>query len=221
MKIKYTQLHLLLSLIFINHIAYSQDDTVDEEAYNTSKQLASNGWDMIAADKFDHAIDQFSQSIDLFDGNTDAYVGRSTAYMRLDLLDHAEKDLKSALLLSPNQSDMFYLAGNIYFKMEYYIEATENYTKALSHNDVSDIPVNPVNCYYNRANAYFSSGMYRSAINDYSKVIELQESYMHAYHNRALAYKHREDFESACLDFNKAKELGSKMSDKFIDEYCK
>jgi len=221
MKDKYIRLYLLLSLIFLQNIAFGQDETIDELTYNSSKELASSGWNLIAEEKFDHAINLFNQSIELFDGNTDAFVGRSTAYMRLDLLDHAEKDLEKALTLSPNQSDMFYLAGNIFFKMKYYFRATENYSKALRHNSESDIPVDPLNCYYNRANAYFAAEMYRSAINDYSKVIALDEEYMHAYHNRALAYKHREDFENACLDFDKAKELGSQMSDKFIDKYCK
>ncbi|PIB36049.1 hypothetical protein BFP72_11915 [Reichenbachiella sp. 5M10] len=209
----------MITLLTFYH-AEAQEEVLDETDYNSSKQYNSNGWDMINRQSYGQALEQFNKSIAIYDGNADSYVGRATALMKLNRLSEAETNVEAALALAPGQADMYYLAGNIYFNMEYYIEATNNYSNAIRSNDDSDIPVDLVNCYYNRGNAYFSAGMYRSAINDFSKVIELKEDYMYAYHNRALAYKHRDDLEQACLDFHKAKDLGSTMSQKYIDKYC-
>ncbi|MGL1885009.1 MAG: tetratricopeptide repeat protein [Reichenbachiella sp.] len=199
---------------------YAQEETVDEETYNNSKLHTSEGWDLVGLGELDQALKEFNMAIEFYNGDADSFVGRANVLMKLGRLDDAEKDVEQALLLAPNQSDMFYLAGNIYFKMKNYIKATNNYSNAIRYNDSSDIPVDLVNCYYNRGNAYFSSEMYRSAVNDFTKVIELKENYMQAYHNRALSYKNKKDFENACKDFYTAKELGSKMSDKFIEKYC-
>ncbi|UXP32649.1 tetratricopeptide repeat protein [Reichenbachiella agarivorans] len=221
MRQRYIIMAMGAMLFLFGFQATAQDDTLDEEQYLASKQLLSNGWTMIDQEQFENAVDQFNQSITIFDGNTDAFVGRATALMRLGRLADAERDIEQALLLSPDQADMYYLAGNIYFKMDNYEKATENYSLAIKSNYSAEVPVDIVNLYYNRGNAYFSAGMYRSAINDFSRVIEEKEDFVNAYHNRALAYKNREDYESACRDFETAVSLGSTLSQKFIDRYCK
>ncbi|WP_158584022.1 tetratricopeptide repeat protein [Reichenbachiella sp. MSK19-1] len=198
----------------------AQDTVIDEDDYNSNQQHTSNGWDLIGQEQFEDALSQFNLAIDSYDGNADSFVGRANALLRIDRFSEAQKDIETALLLAPDQADMFYLAGNIYFKMEYFELAARNYSSAIRANDTSDIPVDLINCYYNRGNAYFSAGMYRSAINDFSRVIDANEDSFIAYHNRALAYKNREEYDMACQDFYKAQELGSKMSQKYIDRYC-
>lgn len=201
--------------------AFAQDDeTIDENIYNQSSQLADDGWTYLSGQSFQDAVDKFTQSIELYDGNADALVGRANALMKLDRLDEAEKDILEALKMSGDEADMYYLAANIYYKMKYYENATSLYTKALDFNETSNVPIDIANCYYNRGNAFLGSGMYRSAINDFTKAIKNKEDFMNAYHNRGLAYKNRDAITEACADFEKAKSLGSLTSEKYIDKYC-
>ncbi|MFY0628373.1 MAG: tetratricopeptide repeat protein [Reichenbachiella sp.] len=213
-------LQILLILILYSFSTFCQDEIVDESDYRRSKQLMDEGWVHVSANSFESSLAFFDKSIEIYDGNTDAFVGRATALMKLERLNEAERDVQSALKLSENQSDMFYLAGNIYFKMEYFEEAISYYTKAMKFNESSDVPIDSVNCYYNRGNCYFKAGLYRSAINDFTKSILMNDRFFNAYHNRALAYKHRDDMKNACTDFRKAEELGSNISEKYIKQYC-
>jgi len=217
-------MRILLTLFILCLYSFpsdAQDETVDEKTYQQSILLMDKGWEHLTGKDFEVALDYFNQSIALYDGVTDAFVGRATTYLKLNQLKEAEEDIKKAMNLSVNQSDVFYLAGNVYFKMEYYEKASEAYSNAIEFNDESEMPVDLFNLYYNRGNAYFKSEFYRSAINDFTYAIREKADSYNAYHNRGLAYKHREELENACADFAKAKELGSKISDKFIEEYCR
>jgi len=49
---------------------------------------------------------------------------------------------------------------------------------------------------------------YTSAIEDYTKSINLNQSYVDAYHNRGLAYAIQADYISATTDAKKACSLG-------------
>lgn len=199
---------------------FAQDDVVDEAVYNKSVFLADQGWKHLTGDDLEVSVEKFTASIAIYDGNADAFVGRANALMKLDRLAEAEKDVEQALSMSENEADMFYLAGNIYFKMQYYEKALNSYSQAIKFNDSSEVPVDLGNCYYNRGNANFEYGMYRSAINDFTKAINEKADFIGAYHNRGLAFKNRGMLEEACIDFNKAKSLGSNASDKYITEYC-
>jgi tetratricopeptide (TPR) repeat protein len=67
-------------------------------------------------------------------------------------------------------------------------------------------------CY--RGNAYFYREQYEKAIDDYSKVIELNPlSKCEPYYNRGLAYFRLFEFDKALADFNKAVELKPENED--------
>ena len=211
---------LIFTLLLYLFPVFAQDETIDEGQYNLHIDLVDQGWLHVTGKNYEVAAQKFDQAIKVYDGNADAFLGRANARMKIDMLDEAKDDVHTALDMTGDQADMFYLAGNIYFKMKEYYLASEFYTKALDFNDQSDVPIDSIHCYYNRGNAHFEAGMYRSAIGDFSKAIEMQEDFTHAYHNRALAYRHRGNMDQACADFSKAKELGDLSSDKYIIKYC-
>ncbi len=211
----------LVSLICLSITSvYAQDDVIDEGRYNQHQALVDQGWMHLTGSDFEVAVEKFNQAIEIYDGNADAYLGRANALMKFGKLDEAEQDVQKALGMTGEQADMYYLAGNIYFKMEDYFKATDYYSKALDFNELSEVPIDSMHCYYNRGNAYYEAGMYRSAISDFSKAIEIQSDFKNAYHNRGLAYSHRGSMTEACMDFFKAKELGDLSSDKYIKKYC-
>jgi tetratricopeptide (TPR) repeat protein len=60
----------------------------------------------------------------------------------------------------------------------------------------------------NRGLSYHELADYASAITDYTKSINLNQSYVDAYHNRGLAYAIQADYISATTDAKKACSLG-------------
>ena len=65
----------------------------------------------------------------------------------------------------------------------------------------------PGGTYRARAEAYCELGQYERAIQDYSKVIEINPKAAHLYHNRGIAYQELGNEEKAQADFAKAKKL--------------
>jgi lipoprotein NlpI len=65
-----------------------------------------------------------------------------------------------------------------------------------------------VKSYYNRGVAKHSMGDYFGAVNDYTKTIELEPSFVQAYPNRASIYLYWDKKQEACADMQKAYSLG-------------
>lgn len=63
--------------------------------------------------------------------------------------------------------------------------------------------------FYNSGNEKLDKKQYKEAIKDYSKTIELNNSFAAAYYNRALAKNYLKDFKGAIEDYTKALELDS------------
>ena len=58
------------------------------------------------------------------------------------------------------------------------------------------------------------------AINDYSKVIELNPDFDTAYSNRGIAKENLGDLNGACNDWRKAASLGDSNSAKWVRDQC-
>lgn len=214
---------LILCTVILHLIPLSlfgQEDVVDEVIYNKSAVFLDEGWTHLTGRDYEAALAYFDKSIDLYSGNADAFVGRANALLKLERFQEAESDILAALSMTGEESDMLYLAGNVYFKMKFYEKAQINYTKALAYNEQSKVKIDSAHCYYNRGNTFFEAGMHRSAINDFTKAIQQNEAFKNAYHNRGLSYAHRNMLEEACADFQMAINLGSYATKKYIDKYC-
>lgn len=61
--------------------------------------------------------------------------------------------------------------------------------------------------YYNRGCAHLAAGRLEHALSDFSKSIELNETYSLAYNNRGATYARMGDFDKAIADFDKAIEI--------------
>ena len=78
--------------------------------------------------------------------------------------------------------------------------APEGFNAEIFTNDLAT-------AYGNRGRAYNHKGEYDRAIDDFSKVIEIDPDDAEAYYNRGLAYAHKGEYDRAIADFNKAIEL--------------
>lgn len=73
------------------------------------------------------------------------------------------------------------------------------------------------NAHANRGFAWKNKGEYDKAIEDYSKVCELEPDSAEAFHNRAKAWDDKGDFDAAIQDYNKALELSPGHADTNIN----
>ncbi|GIY22287.1 hypothetical protein CDAR_374931 [Caerostris darwini] len=86
--------------------------------------------------------------------------------------------------------------ANEHFKRQEFDKAIEMYTEAINENP--DVAV----YYGNRSFAYLKTECFGYALNDASKAIELDGSYVKGYYRRAAAYMSLGKFKQALKDFN-------------------
>jgi len=72
---------------------------------------------------------------------------------------------------------------------------------------IDELALNPGSHYYSLATALFRNASYQEAINNYTKAINLNPSYISAYLGRGAAYGNIGMHELAMVDFNRAIQL--------------
>ena len=204
-------------LLTINTLLIAQD-VVDIAMYNQQLSFIDQGWDLIHQKSYHEASQIFEQAIELNDGNADAFVGAATAYMHLEKYDLATQRVDVALGMTRNQSDIYFLAGNIAFNSGNHDKALVAYTVAINNYESSEVKIDLPKCYFNRGNSYLALKKYKQAIADYDITLQKNPNFAEAYHNRGVATKNLKDLSSACSDFHAAKHFGSQISDSYLED---
>ena len=62
--------------------------------------------------------------------------------------------------------------------------------------------------YYNRGLIYYLKGEYDKSINQYSKALQLNDTYVKAYNNRAIVFFLQKEYGKAWDDVHKMQNLG-------------
>ncbi len=108
--------------------------------------------------------------------------------------------------------------GLVLRKLERYEDAIADYTKELSLSGEGRSKTRTLN---NRAYCYAKIGDFKSAIRDYSSVIEKEDNAnVHAYHNRGISYERIEEFNKAIEDFTEVIRLDPKNGNAFFNRGC-
>jgi tetratricopeptide (TPR) repeat protein len=115
----------------------------------------------------------------------------------------------------PKDEMGLYFGGIIASELDLFDEALGYFNKALEVN--STLP----NIYLKRGDVFFLTKKYQEAVNDYSKVIELDPKNGGAYYVRGNAKGSLYDKKGACADWVKAEELGFKDTNGYIRDLCK
>lgn len=124
--------------------------------------------------------------------------------------------LSSSILAYGQTSKEYYVRGNAKLRNMEYIEAIQDFNKAISLNPKYGAAFN------SRGFAKDALGDYRGAIKDYTAAIKLDwNSRAIYYNNRGLSKIALGERESGCLDLSKAGELGAFDAYDSIKEHCR
>ncbi len=199
----------------------AQEDVVDFDGdYQSSLALYEESKLLIAEGNYTQAVDYLEQAHQFYKGNSDYTYAAAFALYKLDSLEAAARKIGWSLSLEPFQSDYHVLAGNIAYKDKKYDNAIGFYSRALQYQDSSEVVIDDLSCYYNRANCHLQQKDFKSAEADYSYVLSIDESNYMAFHNRAQARLRLGQKNAACADFESAINAGSKISGKYLQKYC-
>ncbi len=109
-----------------------------------------------------------------------------------------EGDLSDAAL-AQNYRDL----GIAYRRSKQTNKAIEAHTKAIAMN-----PAEVAYDYINRGNAYDEAGMFKEAMSDYDKALELKPGYGEVFYNRGIVYEHQNMLDKAKAEFISAYDHG-------------
>jgi len=139
-------------------------------------------------------------------GTYDNYLEQGDKHYEADEFDAAITNFEAAKRLRPGSPTVWKKLGDVYFMRGNYIEAINNYDRAIQIYTEIDLE-NP-DAYNNRGEAYRSIGNYELAIMDFNKVIDLNKNLNKndavAWNNLGLAYYGKRDYDEAIKNFNNA-----------------
>ena len=148
------------------------------------------GLDYETKDQHDRAVALFSEAIQRNPAHVDAYYHRALAHANNGDFAASLDDLLKVNELAPQRTA----------DVEARITDPKNAAKYARGYDA-------------RGTNYYSNSYYDSAIDQYSKAIELDPNYARAYNNRGLVYSHKGDYDTAIKDFDQAIVLDPKFAD--------
>lgn len=90
----------------------------------------------------------------------------------------------------------------------------------IGSTNENDITEDPVLIYYNRGHESFNSGNYESAINYYSRVINVELNNFEVFFSRGNAYYYLKNYEKALLDYQKAIKFEPNNADINFNSAC-
>lgn len=106
----------------------------------------------------------------------------------------------------------FKFQGNTEFKEERYLESANFYTKGIKICPIKYSADRAI-LFANRAASKVKLGRIKSAIEDCTKAIELNDKYLKAYLRRATLYEQSDKLDESLADYNKILELDPRNGD--------
>lgn len=119
-----------------------------------------------AREQFERAIQLYDYSLDVIDTFPETYYRRALTLEEIGQSQPALEDLNLAIQLAPEPLFLF-ARGNWYLGRGSFSEAIEDYTRGLGKDQFT------TEFYFNRAMAYYRQGRRESALDDFSRVVEI------------------------------------------------
>ena len=191
-------------------------------------QLKSKGYHKQTASCFKNALSDMDRIIQLDPGISSAYSSRAEIYMLLGNNQRALSDLNKAIELDPRDAQAYLERGDVKRKTGDFMQSVSDYDKALEllpeyrqeqanlRKKCTYIRSADQSCADLQKKAYYGRGFdnvilgnYKLAIDDFSKAIKLDSSFVEAYCARSFSYLKMGNYQNAMKDANRMVELDS------------
>ena len=177
------------------------------------------------------------------------FFARALDYYLVQDLENALSDLTLAIHYNPDLFEAYFTRAVVRYKLmdvtraQAQVETTESQlVNALARQKQEEVNLSPgmsmennammldldqciskapdfVYAYYNRGNLSMENRDYRSAIQDYSRALELKNDFAEAFYNRGLAHLALDEISQGIQDLSKAGELGLYTAYNIIKRY--
>lgn len=154
--------------------------------------------------KIDDAMVDYAQAIKIDPTYAQAYAQRGILYTNQRRVDDALRDFAKSIEINPAYAEPYYNRGTIYSGKKEFAKAIPDYEKYVSL--ISD-PVYLADGYMNLGIAHFYTGRPQKAVDDFTKVIEVQPKWANGYRARAMVYREMKKTDLAEADERRAVEL--------------
>jgi tetratricopeptide (TPR) repeat protein len=179
------------------------------------------------------AINQISGKLDNDSQNADIYLNRAMEFTMVQDFKSAIEDLNKAIELRPTFMFAYFCRANLRYKLMEFNKNSADVNKTIVDDKIKNLKtsienqllfdtniiisdlekVNQLNpdfsfAYFNKANILCAQKDFQTAIQNYTKAIEIDGDFAEAYYNRGLTYLFIGEKEKGLADLSKAGELG-------------
>jgi tetratricopeptide (TPR) repeat protein len=209
---------------YVNRALARQDCNQKESISDFRKALSINPGHPIARHNlaiaaakqgsYELAEQQLTETIQLDPMMLDPYLERG--YYRMLKRDYkgALTDYNRAVELEKNDPEIFLNRGSVREKLNDWRGAYADYSRAI------DLKPDFTKAWLNRGNLLVGQLQFDAAIEDYTVALTYQPDYAAAFFNRAIASYRAGNKSNACSDVKKAWQLGFKVEEKMVKQFC-
>jgi tetratricopeptide (TPR) repeat protein len=163
------------------------------------------------------AIKDFSAVVELKGHNLmNAHFYRGQLHMRMNDKISALSDYKKVIDINPKNVQLTWDIGRVSYEIEEYADALTYYSRALEQIDEPQAQL-----FLIRGEVFEKLKHYAGAIEDYTRVIEMNPNSANAYYGRGQAKARSGDNAAACVDWKVASKLGHQEAKGVIVYNCK
>lgn len=159
--------------------------------------------------QYDLATENYSKALEIKPDYVVALMNRGNIYRLQSKPKEATKDYEKILQLDANNARAHYNLSLIY--KDFYTKNNEfkelNQAKIYINKALEYDPENP-DFYRTRADMFILEKEYTKAVDDYSKILQLDQQDLRAMMERGIAFYHMKDYNRAYRDFNECQDKG-------------
>lgn len=185
-------------------LAYSDYTKAVELNPSKPELLVNRGNASADMKKIDDAMADYARAIKLDPKYAQSYAQRAVLNTSQGRVDDAMRDFAKSIELNPTYAEPYYNRGTTYSGKKEFAKAIPDYEKYVSL--VKD-PVYLADGYMNLGIAHFYTGSPQKAVDDFTRVIELQPKRPNGYRARAMVYREMKKPDLAEADEHRAAEL--------------
>lgn len=189
---------------------------------NSAGKFYKKGLKNIDNGSYQEAASNFAKAIDLNPNQAEYYIDYGMTLIMLNENKEAILTFDKVILdkensaANKNNKLAYRGKGIAYYKSYQYKEAIEQFDRALSINELSDLDVDIL---YYKGSAEEKAGLYDDEIQTYTLLAEQDSSDSNAYNHRGFAYGKLHQFDKGLADYDKAISLEKRNYNHYLGKY--